>query len=112
MPVLRARNYDGVADLVAEKVAARKGRISAKRLLPAARAAGYEGSARNFRRVWVGDGRVLRAAAGGGDREHRVRHVLGGIDVVEGQLGTDLCDLVADQERKPPDRRGPWSSSA
>ncbi len=27
------------------------GRISAKRLLPAARAAGYEGSARNFRRA-------------------------------------------------------------
>ena len=28
-----------------------KGRITAKRLLPAARAAGYEGSARNFRRL-------------------------------------------------------------
>jgi len=47
----RARNYDQVADLVAEKVKKTSGRISAKRLLPAARAAGYVGSPRNFRRV-------------------------------------------------------------
>ncbi len=49
--VPRARNFDAVADLVAEKVEKTSGRISAKRLLPAARAAGYEGSARNFRRL-------------------------------------------------------------
>lgn len=47
----RRRNTDGVADLVARRVAKTKGRISAKRLLPEARAAGYAGSARNFRRV-------------------------------------------------------------
>ena len=47
----RRRNYDDVAALVAERVAASKGRISAKRLLPVARAAGYAGSARNFRRL-------------------------------------------------------------
>jgi hypothetical protein len=47
----RARNYDSVADLVAGRVAATSARISAKRLLPAARAAGYPGSARNFRRL-------------------------------------------------------------
>jgi transposase len=47
----RGRNYDGVRDLVSEKVRKSQGRISAKRLLPAARAAGYEGSARNFRRL-------------------------------------------------------------
>jgi hypothetical protein len=47
----RGRNYDSVADLVAGRVAATSGRISAKRLLPAARAAGYAGSARNFRRL-------------------------------------------------------------
>lgn len=47
----RARNYDEVAALAAEKVKATSGRISAKRLLPAARAAGYTGSARNFRRL-------------------------------------------------------------
>src|SRR6266498_6077096 len=47
----RARNYDRVVELVGSRVQATKGRISAKRLLPAARAAGYAGSARNFRRL-------------------------------------------------------------
>jgi transposase len=47
----RARNYDEVSDLVAEKVAKTAGKISAKRLLPLARAAGYAGSDRNFRRL-------------------------------------------------------------
>jgi transposase len=47
----RARNYDEVTDLVAKRVKDTSGRISAKRLLPAARAAGYVGSARNFRRL-------------------------------------------------------------
>jgi hypothetical protein len=47
----RGRNYDLVAELVADRVGATKGRISAKRLLPAAKAAGYQGSARNFRRL-------------------------------------------------------------
>ena len=49
--VERGRNYDSVAQLVAEKVNATAAKISAKRLLPAARAAGYEGSDRNFRRL-------------------------------------------------------------
>ena len=49
--VPRAHNYDAVAELVAARVKATAGRISAKRLLPAARAAGYAGSARNFRRL-------------------------------------------------------------
>ena len=44
-------NYDQVAELVGEKVKSTSGRISAKRLLPAARAAGYAGSDRNFRRL-------------------------------------------------------------
>lgn len=48
----RARNFDLVADLVAERVAKTSGRISAKRLLPQAQAAGYARSARNFR--WLG----------------------------------------------------------
>jgi hypothetical protein len=47
----RGHNYDGVAALVAERVAGTSGRISAKRLLPAARAAGYGGSDRNLRRL-------------------------------------------------------------
>ena len=49
--VPRGRNYDLVAELVADRVAVTKGRISAKRLLPAVKAAGYAGSARNFRRL-------------------------------------------------------------
>ena len=51
----RSHNYDNVAELVAARVKATSGRISAKRLLPAARAAGYAGSARNFRRLVAGD---------------------------------------------------------
>ena len=47
----RARNYDVVVDVVRARVAKTAGRISAKRLLPEARAAGYTGSARNFRRL-------------------------------------------------------------
>jgi Integrase core domain len=44
-------NYDSVRDIVVERVAKTKGRISAKRLLPVACAAGYTGSPRNFRRL-------------------------------------------------------------
>jgi len=44
-------NYDQVRDLVAARVEKTKARISAKRLLPVAKAAGYGGSARNFRRL-------------------------------------------------------------
>ena len=47
----REHNYDPVAELVTARVAKTSARISAKRLLPDARAAGYEGSARNFRRL-------------------------------------------------------------
>jgi transposase len=47
----RAHNYDAVAELVAERIEKSHARISAKRLLPIARAAGYEGSERNFRRL-------------------------------------------------------------
>ena len=47
----RARNYDEVTDLVAKRVTDTAGRLTAKRLLPEATAAGYDGSARNFRRL-------------------------------------------------------------
>ena len=47
----RERNYDPVAELVTAKIAETKARMSAKRLLPLAVAAGYEGSGRNFRRL-------------------------------------------------------------
>ncbi len=48
---VRSHNYDGVSELVAARVAVSAGRISAKRLLPVARAGGYVGSDRNFRRL-------------------------------------------------------------
>ena len=46
-----AHNYDDVATIIAERVERTDGRISAKRLLPVVRAAGYAGSARNLRRA-------------------------------------------------------------
>jgi transposase len=53
----RVRNYDEVAELVAKRIRVTAGRISAKRLLPEARAAGYGGSARNFRRL-IADAKI------------------------------------------------------
>ena len=50
-PKQRVRNYDDVVELVAQRVEKTRGKITAKRLLPAARAAGYAGSGRNFRRL-------------------------------------------------------------
>ncbi len=47
----RLRNTDGVRGVVAKRIEDTDGRISAKRLLPEARAAGFTGSARNFRRL-------------------------------------------------------------
>ena len=47
----RGHNYDDVSELVADRVRKSAGRISAKRLLPDARAVGYAGSPRNFRRL-------------------------------------------------------------
>lgn len=47
----RHHNYDVVAEVVSKRVDRTAARISAKRLLPEARAAGYDGSARNLRRL-------------------------------------------------------------
>ena len=47
----RGHNTDCATDLIWKKVKSTRGRITAKRLLPQARTAGYEGSARNFRRA-------------------------------------------------------------
>lgn len=67
----RPHNFDAVRDVVAERVAKSRGRISAKRLLPIARAAGYAGSPRNFRRLvaaekalWRNDNRGRRPGCG------------------------------------------------
>ena len=59
--VERIHNYDVVAGIVAERVKSTQGRISAKRLLGEARAAGYSGSARNFRRLVARAKAVWRA---------------------------------------------------
>lgn len=56
-----AKNTDVVRQLVERRVAETKAKVSAKRLLPAARAAGYEGSARNFRRLVAEVKRAWRA---------------------------------------------------
>jgi transposase len=53
-------NYDVVTDLVAQRIEKTKGRITAKRLLPVARAAGYTGSDRNFRRLVADEKRDWR----------------------------------------------------
>ena len=47
----RPKSTDQLADLIAERVRASDGRISAKRLMPACRAAGYGGSPRHLRRA-------------------------------------------------------------
>jgi transposase len=58
----RDRNYDSVTELVRDKVAKSQGLISAKRLLPVAVAAGYAGSARNFRRLVAAEKRRWRCS--------------------------------------------------
>jgi len=60
----RPSNYEVVRTLVADAVSAGKGRVSAKRLLPKARAAGYAGSERNFRRLVAQERRRYRRVNG------------------------------------------------
>jgi len=66
IPVVE-HNYDAVRDVVIERVERTKGKMSAKRLLPVVRAAGYDGSARNFRRL------VAEVKAGWRSSHHRGR---------------------------------------
>ena len=88
--VPRGHNYDAVTELVAERIEKTKGRITAKRLLPTARVAGYEGSARNLRRLvaerkalWRNDNHRGRRPAVWSPGEHLVIDwgVLGGLHV-------------------------------
>jgi transposase len=108
--VPRGHNYDAVVDLVAERVERSKGRITAKRLLPAARAAGYAGSARNFRRLvsarktlWRNDNHRGRRPAVWSPGEHLVIDwgVLGGLHVFCAVLAWCRVRFVrfADNER-------------
>lgn len=48
----RPRNVDAFTELAATRVEKSKGKMPAKRMLPIAGAAGYQGSARNFRGWW------------------------------------------------------------
>jgi len=57
----RGHNYEQVTEIVRARVARTQGRITVKRLLPEARAAGYEGSARNFRRLVSEEKRLRRS---------------------------------------------------
>jgi transposase len=59
-----AKNTDLVRDLVAKRVVDTKARITAKRLLAEARAAGYEGSDRNFRRLVAAEKQWWRSRNG------------------------------------------------
>ena len=67
-PAEPAHNYDVVAGVVARRVESTKGRISAKRLLAEAWAAGYCGSARNLRRLVAGAKKAWRATHHAGRR--------------------------------------------
>lgn len=55
-----ARNTDAVRGLVGKRVDDTRAKITAKKLLPAARAAGYEGSDRNFRRLVAAEKKAWR----------------------------------------------------
>ncbi len=101
--VPRGHNYDPVVELVAERVERSKGRITAKRLLPAARAAGYEGSARNLRRLvaarkalWRNDNHRGRRRAVWSPGEHLVIDwgVLGGLHVFGAVLAWSRARFV------------------
>lgn len=59
-----AKNTDIARTVVIDKINETKGRMSAKRLLPIARAAGYSGSARNFRRLVASVKKAFRAEQG------------------------------------------------
>jgi transposase len=108
--VPREHNYDTVTELVVERVEKTKGKITAKRLLPAARAAGYGGSARNFRRLvaarkslWRKDNHRGRRPAVWSPGEHLVIDwgVLGGVHVFCAVLAWCRVRFVrfADNER-------------
>ena len=64
----REANYEPVRADVAASVKASAGRISAKRLLPKARTAGYAGSDRNFRRLVAQEKKRYRREHGRGRR--------------------------------------------
>jgi transposase len=93
------RNTEITRTVVVEKIAETKGRITAKRLLPIARAAGYSGSARNFCRL-VSDVRKAFKIEQGRHQRRPALWVPGATLVIDwGTIaGTDLhvfCTVLA-----------------
>ncbi len=109
----RPSNYEVVRTVVTGAVAAGKGRVSAKRLLPRARAAGYAGSDRNFRRLVAQERRRYRRVNGHARRpavwapgEHLVIDwgVIAGVHVFCAVLAWSRVRFVrfaADESRTP-----------
>ncbi|HEV8064425.1 MAG TPA: IS21 family transposase, partial [Acidimicrobiales bacterium] len=64
----KAHNYEAVRELVAAKLKKTAGKMSAKRLLPLARAEGYDGSPRNFRRLVAEERKKWRTTRATGRR--------------------------------------------
>lgn len=62
----RRRNYQSVRALAAPRISGTKGRLSAPRLLPATRAADYQGSECNFRAACRAGARHVPAGPGAG----------------------------------------------
>ena len=93
------RNTEIARKVVTDKIAETKGRMTAKRLLPIARAAGYAGSPRNFRRL-VSEIRAAFKAEQGRHQRRPAVWVPGGTLVIDwGTIeGTDLhvfCAVLA-----------------
>ena len=64
----KVHNYEAVRELVVGKLNETAGKISAKRLLPLARADGYDGSSRNFRRLVAEEKKKWRSTRATGRR--------------------------------------------
>jgi hypothetical protein len=104
----RPRATAGVQALITERVRQSDGRISAKRLLPVAQAAGYTGSARSFRRAvaaakaeWQLRRRSYRPwVPTPGEHHHPLRgypglHAGGALATVRGRAGLESLPLRA-----------------
>ena len=97
--IARPRNTEIARRVVTEKIAETKGKMTAKRLLPIAVAAGYSGSARNFRRLVAEVRKAYRVEQGRHQRRPAV-WVPGATVVIDwGTIaGTDLhvfCAVLA-----------------
>jgi hypothetical protein len=104
----RARNTDGVAGVIAEKGALERRADLGQAVVPVARAAGYVGSARNFRRAVVPRirrGPSLQASAHDGDTAGERR---GPVRIChDGNGGVALGDVQRFTPKLPAPSMGP-----